>query len=362
MREYKTLFTGFSLMKYALMCSALFLPLYALDEVQIGFVGDIMLGRALNEQIASSSYAYPWGDIAPLLKGTALAIGNLETALTTSTKRVPKAFNFKADPDKVKTLKEGPITVANLANNHSLDFSVEGMKETIKTLNAAKISHVGAGNNLTEAQQPVIIAKNGMKIGFIGATDNEPTWVATQEKPGTNYVNIEKGESLLKLIKRVKPTVDILILSIHWGPNMREYPTKEYRAYAHQLIDAGVDIIHGHSAHILQPIEIYKGKVIMYDTGDIIDDYAVNKELRNDRSALFLITIDKHSIKKLVIVPVLINAMQATRAPAKETEAIMEMFKKKRTCTLKRSARTSTFLMTDIQPQKGKGTFCFKLV
>ena len=297
---------------------------------------------------------------APLLKENALTLGNLETALTTSTKRVPKAFNFKADPDKVKTLKEGPITVVNLANNHSLDFSVEGMQETIKTLNAAKISHVGAGNNVTEAQQPVIIAKNGIRIGIIGATDNEPTWVATQEKPGTNYVNIKKGESLLKLIKRIKPTVDILILSIHWGPNMREYPTKEYRAYAHQLIDAGVDIIHGHSAHILQPIEIYKGKVIMYDTGDIIDDY-LDKKLHNDRSALFQITVDKHAIKKLVIVPVIINAMQATRASSTEAEAIMSMLKK-RSSTLKHSASKCTFLMTDIQPKKEKGAFSFKLV
>ena len=103
----------------------------------------MMLGRAVNEQITRSSYAYPWGTIAPLLKENALTLGNLETALTTSTKRVPKAFNFKADPDRVKTLKEGPITVVNLANNHSLDFSVEGMQETIKTLKLQRSRMLG---------------------------------------------------------------------------------------------------------------------------------------------------------------------------------------------------------------------------
>lgn len=348
-------------MKYGIMCTALFLPLYALNEVRIGFVGDIMLGRTVNEQIGSSSYAYPWGTISPLLNESALTIGNLETALTTSKKRVPKVFNFKASPDRVKTLKEGPISIVNLANNHSLDFSVEGMQETIKTLNDANVSHVGAGNNLTEAQQPVIITKNGIRIGFIGATDNEPTWAATQEKAGTNYVNIERGESLLKLIKQVKPKVDILILSIHWGPNMREYPSKEYREYAHRLIDAGVDIIHGHSAHVIQPIEIYKGKVIMYDTGDIIDDYAVDKDLRNDRSAVFVVTVGKHSIKEVVIVPVLINDMHAIRSSAKEAETIMAMLKK-RSSTLKKLERQSTFLMTDIQPTKETGRYSFKLV
>jgi len=270
------------------------------QAITIGFAGDVMIGRLVNEIIDQTGYQYPWGNMLPYLHKTDLNIINLETTLTHSTKKVPKVFNFKASPDRVQILKEANIDIVDLANNHSLDFEVEGLHETIAVLDAAGITHVGAGATIAAAKKPVIIEKKGIRIGIIGCTDNEPEWKATENKPGTNYVNINDAQSvdeLCKNIKELRPQVDIVVLTIHWGPNMRKHPSAEFVAAAHKLIECGVDIFHGHSAHILQGIELYKNALIMYDTGDFVDDYMVTPSKRNDHSALFLVTIDKNGIQ-----------------------------------------------------------------
>jgi poly-gamma-glutamate synthesis protein (capsule biosynthesis protein) len=95
---------------------------------------------------------------------------------------------------------------------------------------------------------------------------------------------------------------------------MVEEPNEQQIQFAHQLIDLGVDIIHGHSAHVFQGVEIYKEKVILYDTGDFIDDYAVDPEFRNDRSFLFEFVIEGKKIKTLKLIPVIIQNMQVNFA------------------------------------------------
>ena len=297
------------------------------DLITIGLAGDVMLGRLVNEEINKHGYAYPWGDMIDELRTNDLNLVNLETTLTKSNKQVIKVFNFKADPNKVKTLKEGNIGAVNLANNHILDFSSEGLKETIDVLDKAHIQHVGAGPNAAAAKEPAIIEIKGSKIGIIGYTDNEPTWKAGAHKAGTNYILVGQIDQVKTDIKNLRDKVDLLILSIHWGPNMREEPNRRFVDFAHELINAGVDIIHGHSAHVIQGIEIYKNKVILYDTGDFVDDYMVGPELRNDYTFLFRIVAQKSKIKELSLVPALIKNMQVNHAPTVDREIMEERIK-----------------------------------
>lgn len=298
------------------------------DTVTIGFMGDVMIGRLVNEIIPTKGYAYPWGNTLSLLQKMDLRIINLETTLTTHQEKNPKVFNFKALPDRVETLKIAHIDVANLANNHTLDFMQEGLAETIATLDSANIKHVGAGMNEQEAQQPVIITKNNIRIGIIGYTDNEPTWKAEKNKPGINYIRVGDLHTIKKQITALRPDVDILIVTSHWGPNMQQRPSQEFIQFAHDIIDAGADIIHGHSSHVFQGIEIYKNKIIMYDTGDFIDDYAVDPQLRNDQSCLFTVVVNKKGPQSVTVTPVVINDMQVNLATAKEKEEIMRRIQK----------------------------------
>jgi poly-gamma-glutamate synthesis protein (capsule biosynthesis protein) len=289
----------------------------------LGFTGDVMIGRMVNEIIKKKSYSYPWGNSLPLLAQADLRIINLETTLTTHAKKNPKVFNFKALPDRVKTLQSAHIDIINLANNHSLDFQEEGLAETIATLDAAGIHHVGAGANIEKACKPFIIIKNGIKIGIIGYTDNEPTWKASDNKPGINYIRVGDIDTIKNQIATLRPLVDIVIISSHWGPNMVQVPSSEFVEFAHAIIDSGADIIHGHSSHIFQGIEIYKNKIIMYDTGDFINDYAVDPQLRNDQSLFFAITIAKNGPISIALTPVIIKNMQVSIANGTEKEEIM---------------------------------------
>lgn len=291
--------------------------------ITLGLGGDLMIGRLVDEFLEEASPDYIWGNLHPYLQATDFNFVNLETTLTNSEETVPKVFNFKAKPDRIRSLKVGPIHAVNLANNHILDFSESGLLDTIHQLDKTHILHVGAGANVQEALEPAVLTKKGIRIGFLGCTDNEPGWCATATKPGTCFLNVGDIKPLQEAIVHLRPQVDVLILSIHWGPNMRRRPTKEFQKFAHQLIDMGVDLIHGHSAHIFQGVEVYKRGLILYDTGDFVDDYFVDPKLRNDRSFFFIVTLGKSGVRSLKMIPTLISEFQVN--VSKHREQVDEM-------------------------------------
>ena len=291
------------------------------EKLTIGFAGDVMIGRGVDTIISKTGYLYIWGDVLPLLRVTDINIINLETTLTSSDKEVFKVFNFKAAPDRVQSLRKAGITIANLANNHILDFSEEGLIETIQMLNSSGIFYTGAGINAKEAAKPAIIIKKNTAVGVIGFTDNEPGWKAGVSSCGVNYIDISERNDRCKAllyIEQLRNATDIAIVSIHWGPNMCEEPSHEFIAFAHEIIDAGADIIHGHSAHNFQGIEIYNGKIILYDTGDFVDDYRVDPWLRNDHSFFFWVEVTNRQVTKLELIPVIISGCRVNLAKGED--------------------------------------------
>lgn len=290
-------------------------------SISIGFAGDVMIGRGVNAAITDKGYSYPWGNVLPILKNTDINIINLEAALTNSNKKVYKVFNFKATPDRIKTLEEACVTVVNLANNHILDFSEEGLIETIQTLDNSGIKHTGAGRNENEAEKPVILTVKNSTLGMLGFTDNEPGWKAGNSASGVNYIDISNADDCKKALTAISTLdkkTDLVIVSIHWGPNMNEEPERNFIDFAHAMIEHGADIIHGHSAHNFQGIEIYRHKLILYDTGDFVDDYSVDPYFRNDHSFFFKVEASQQGIEKVVLIPVLISKYQVNLASGED--------------------------------------------
>ncbi len=283
-----------------------------------------MIGRLVNTYLDRYPPSYIWGNLHPILACNDVNIVNLETTLTKSKKLRPKVFNFKASPDKVAALTAGHIHAVNLANNHILDFSEEGLKETIRTLDQAHILHVGAGTSIAHAKMPAVLTKKGIKIGLLGCTDNEPGWIASKDHPGTNFIEIGDAGVIRDSIASLRTKVDVLILSLHWGPNMRKRPYSYFRSFAHEVIDLGVDIVHGHSAHVFQGVEAYKNKLILYDTGELVDDYAVDPVLRNDRSFFFIVKLNKQRLLSVQMLPISISQFQVNLSEEKETLYEME--------------------------------------
>lgn len=279
-------------------------------ELLISFVGDIMLGRDYNREntfsdklefmeaknFSSDSLKTVYGTTLDMLEKSDLVVGNLETAVTNHDVKDKKVFNYRVNPKYVDALKLNENTYLNIANNHILDYMETGMTDTIDSLKAAGIKFSGAGKNLEEARKPAIFEIKGVKIGIIGAADHYDRWSATSvatalestlvatsgEKSGINYLDYNDYSEMLKHIRNVKKDVDLLILSIHWGGNYARNISTKYRQFGRKALNAGVDIIHGHSSHHVKCIKNYGDKIIMYGIGDFVNDYAVDPEFRGD--------------------------------------------------------------------------------
>lgn len=298
-----------------------------MQKKSILFTGDVMLGRLVDENLDHRSPGSVWGDLLPYFHKADLRIINLECALTKCEKTREKVFNFRSAPEHIKSLQEAKIDVCNVANNHVLDFDVEGLFDTLNVLDQKGIAHVGAGKNLVEAKKPEIIELEDLKIGIIGCSDNEPTWAAQENRPGIFYFSTKSADELLGLVDDVRPSVDLLFVSLHWGPNMQERPSGEFITFAHNLVDRGVDVLHGHSAHVFQPIECINGSVILYDTGDFIDDYAIDPLLRNDETFLYHLEVADKKLNKLSLLPAVITDCHVDRAKGKDFYEIVKQFR-----------------------------------
>jgi poly-gamma-glutamate capsule biosynthesis protein CapA/YwtB (metallophosphatase superfamily) len=295
----------------------------------LALTGDVMLGRGVNETLPDVRPEEPWGDVLPLLLSADLRIINLECAITEHKRpwsRTPKVFHFRADPLAIEVLRAAGVDACSLANNHTLDFEEKGLLDTLEHLEEAGIRYAGAGRNLEEAARPALL-KGG--VALVAFTDNEPPFASGPDKPGTNYlpVSVEPG-----VLRRVEEAIEAareagantVVFSNHWGPNMVERPREIFRRFARAVVDRGADVYYGHSAHVFQGVEIYRGKPILYDTGDFIDDYAVDPKLRNDRSFLFLVGVEGGDLRRLELFPVALPYARVELARGNEREAILE--------------------------------------
>jgi poly-gamma-glutamate capsule biosynthesis protein CapA/YwtB (metallophosphatase superfamily) len=299
----------------------------------IAFTGDVMLGRMVNDRLGQMQPQEIWGDVLPHLAHADLRIVNLECALTRHQKqwtRTDKMFHFRADPETVRVLQAAHIDACTLANNHVLDYETQGLLDTLRVLDTAGIRHAGAGANANEAASPAIIESSGAepcRIALLSYTDNEPAFAASTKHPGTNYLQVALDEATLaRIANDIAQThargADLVVFSNHWGANFVERPSEEFRSFARRVIELGADIYHGHSAHICQGIEIHKGKPILYDTGNFIDDYAVHPLLRNDRSCLYRLVFDERRLCRIELLPVSLSVAQVALARGPEFDAI----------------------------------------
>jgi poly-gamma-glutamate synthesis protein (capsule biosynthesis protein) len=285
----------------------------------LAFVGDVMLGRLVNEEIPGRPPDSFWGSALPVLRSADAVFANLECAITEHTRpwsRTPKVFHFRADPTALDVLRAGNIRYVSLANNHSLDFEEQGLLDTLQHLDAAGIQHGGAGRNLEGAMTPAMVEVAGLKVGVIALTDNEPPFAAGPDRPGTHYVEIRAKPEILRPVEDAavrlrREGADLVVLSLHWGPNMAAVPRPRFRTFAREVLERGVDLIHGHSAHL-----------VLYDTGDFLDDYAVDPVLRNDWSFIFLVEADAAGLRRLRMVPVRLGLARVDLATGPEFEAI----------------------------------------
>jgi poly-gamma-glutamate capsule biosynthesis protein CapA/YwtB (metallophosphatase superfamily) len=298
----------------------------------IALIGDVMLGRGVSGALRGMTSEEPWGDTLPLLKDADLRIANLECAMTDHKEpwsRTRKEYHFRADPVAVKVLQAAHIDLCTLANNHTMDFEEQGLIDTLAHLDAAGVHYAGAGRTMEEAALPFILeaGKKKIKVALLSFTDNEPAFAAGPTQPGTNYMPVALDVDTFNRIEAAIVSArgqgaDVIVFSNHWGPNMLQRPTVEFREFARAVISLGADIYYGHSAHVFQGIEIFHGKPILYDTGNFIDDYAVDPFMRNDWSFIFRMSMEGRELKRIELFPVKLEFAKVELAHGDQWEAI----------------------------------------
>jgi poly-gamma-glutamate capsule biosynthesis protein CapA/YwtB (metallophosphatase superfamily) len=239
-------------------------------EVRLAFVGDILLGGKVSNLLTQHGYDYPYSYVEKWLKEADMAVGNLESPVTERGLPQEKEYVFRTSPAALPALSESGVDIVNLANNHVLDYGKEGLIDTLEHLRGSGIQYVGAGRDQAEAYQPVYVEKNNVRIAFVGFSRviPDPSWGAADKQPGVAVTYDPKFA--LESIKEARGEADIVVVLVHWGVELQETPEPYQVDLAHQYIDAGADLVIGSHPHVLQGLEIYKGKGIAYSLGNFI--------------------------------------------------------------------------------------------
>jgi len=282
-------------------------------------------------------FAYIWGDALRELERLRpqARIVNLETAVTTSENAWPaKGIHYRMHPANVPCLSALPVDCCVLANNHVMDWGREGLLETVAVLSAAGIRTAGAGRNAAEASAPAVMeTARGRRVlvyGFAMENSGVPsTWRARTQQPGVNMLEDLSTESIDVVTRGIdahKRRGDIVIVSLHWGPNWGFDISADERTFAHALLDgAGADLVHGHSAHHVKGIEVHRDKLILYGCGDFLNDYegiGGHGAYRGDLALMYVPVLDAESgrLRELVMAPTCTRRFRVNRAAPEQTD------------------------------------------
>lgn len=298
--------------------------------------GDVMLGRLVKEAILLHGANYPLGQITPLLHRGDFVLINLECAITNHLSHwpgVPKAFYFGAPPEAARILTDNNIKLVSLANNHILDFDVQGLHDTLRLLKRQDIRFAGAGKDKNEAYRPVSIQINDQIFGMVAFCDHQQDFAADSQSPGIAYLDLHDEEQSIKQfqlsINEMKNEgINWPILSLHWGPNRVHRPSNRFIRLAHAAIDMGYKLLFGHSAHVFHGIEIYRHCPIIYAAGDFVDDYYVDPEFKNDHQLVFELRLTGGKVQEIILHPIFIEYCRVLPANHHQFTFIAERIKK----------------------------------
>lgn len=225
-------------------------------SITISAAGDCTLGTdeyfdpstSLNAYYDSNGPAYFFQNVKSIFEADDLTIVNMEGTLTEEKTRQDKTYAFKGPAEYTQILTDGDVEAANLANNHSHDYGDKSYTDTIAALDAAGITNFGY-------DRTAVMDVNGVKVGLVGTYE-------LAEGMGCE-------EEMISNIKAVEDQgAQIVIVSFHWGIERENYPTENQVNLAHSAIDNGADLVLGHHPHVLEGIEVYNGKNIVYSLGN----------------------------------------------------------------------------------------------
>jgi poly-gamma-glutamate capsule biosynthesis protein CapA/YwtB (metallophosphatase superfamily) len=254
--------------------------------VKLALAGDTMLGRGVAERLDVPHRVLFAEELVGIIRREAdLCVLNLECCMSARGEPTPgRVFHFRAPPWAAQVLARLGVDCVTLANNHALDFGPDALLDTLSHLDAAGVRVVGAGTDVERARAPVVLETDGFRLVVVAFADHPVEYAAAVDRPGIAHADLRDG---VPDWVTTFPDADAVLVTPHWGPNMTTEPPRFVRRAADALLQAGATIVAGHSAHVVHGV----APRVLYDLGDFLDDYDVDRKLRNDLGLLFLVDL-----------------------------------------------------------------------
>ena len=277
-------------------------------ECVIALGGDTSVDGEFSDIFDWYGIDWGWKEISPIFNAADIGFVNLETCVSergVSEKR--EGFGFRTPPNKLPGFVDAGIDIVNLANNHTRDFGYDALLDTFDHLTEHGIEYIGAGRDYDEASALKIMERNGIKVGFVGYNSimSSGDWYAGEDKAGIAGLNDSNTKAFLQDLEEYDKQCDVLIVSVHWGLEETYELTSYQQTTARAFIDAGADVIIGHHPHVLQAIEFYKDKPILYSIGNLIF-WHIDDDL-DGLSSVFELTVNKNGYVGLKLNPIFIK-------------------------------------------------------
>ena len=299
---YSILFGGSAIFWHDKFQASVITSLVQKDYITLLFTGDIMLDRGVEFYITQhNDWKWPFLRIANTLQEADLVFGNLESVISDKGENLGSIYSFRADPKALEGLTFAGFDVLSVANNHSLDYGMDALRNSMNRLKETGITPIGAGENKTEAYSPTIVEVKGVKVGFLAyTTQGSPAWEATETGSGVAWIDTANLQDISQQIDLAKRQADLLIVSVHFGEEYQTQPNETQKLIAKSAIDAGANIVIGHHPHVVQliepedssdvrpedsvpreperPVERYKDGWIAYSLGNFVFDQGFSPE------------------------------------------------------------------------------------
>lgn len=239
-------------------------------RVTLAFVGDVMLADGPGRELAAGRD--PLREVAPALDVADLRIANLECVVSDQGRADPdKPWSFRAHPRAIPVLRRHFDAVA-VANNHSGDYGPGAFADMLARLGRTGIGAFGGGLDREAAHRPWVVERQGLRIALLGYDGFFPRWFEAESgRPGVAWLDWDQVAYDIRMA-RERDHADLVIPMMHWGWEHETQESETQRALAHRMIDAGADAVIGGHPHVRQPIEIYRGRPVVYSLGNFVFD------------------------------------------------------------------------------------------
>lgn len=266
--------------------------------------GDVMLDRGVEAKIDAhgGDYSFPFELIRDYLKSADISFVNLEGSISNIGSDTGKKYSFRFDPQSAPALAHAGVDIVSLANNHALDWGRESLCATIDYLNEQHIAFVGGGCNSNQSEAAYEFLLGDTSVALVAFTEFYQGAHATETKPGISKYD---EQYILGRVDKLRQSHDIVMVSMHWGteyePRANDYQTR----FAHEMIDAGADVIIGHHPHVPEEVERYGAGWIIYSLGNFVFDQSWSTETM--QGLLAEIKIQNKKVIDIVPVPIQLN-------------------------------------------------------